>query len=64
MEDPGQGGLTQQTVDIVSAYVANNNVRTEDLANLINTVRGALSNSGTGSAAPQKAEPPMPWKRR
>src|SRR3954451_2562948 len=63
MEDPGQGDLTQQTVDIVSAYVANNNVRTEDLANLINTVRAALSNSGTASAAPQKAEPPMPWKK-
>ena len=63
MEDPGQGDLTQQTVDIVSAYVANNNVRTEDLANLINTVRAALSNSGTASAAAQKAEPPMPWKK-
>jgi len=46
MEDPVQDTLTQQTVDIVSAYVANNNVRTDDLANLINTVRGALSNPG------------------
>jgi predicted transcriptional regulator len=47
----------------VSAYVANNNVRTEDLANLINTVRSALSSSGTTQAAPAKAEPPMFWKK-
>ena len=49
MENPGEDRLTQQTVDVVSAYVANNNVRTEDLANLINTVRAALSNSGARS---------------
>ena len=63
MENPGQDNLTQQTVDVVSAYVANNSVRTEDLANLINTVRAALSSAGTAAAAPQKAEPPMPWKK-
>ena len=63
MENPGEDRLTQQTVDIVSAYVANNNVRTEDLANLINTVRSALSNSGTTQAAPEKAQPPMSWKK-
>jgi predicted transcriptional regulator len=63
MENPGQDKLTQQTADVVSAYVAHNNVRTEDLANLINTVRAALSNAGTGPAAPQKAEPPMSWKK-
>ncbi len=63
MENPGQDSLTQQTVDIVSAYVANNSVRTEDLANLISTVCGALSNGGTTSAAPAKAEAPMSWKK-
>jgi predicted transcriptional regulator len=63
MENPGEDRLTQQTVDIVSAYVANNNVRTEDLTNLINTVRSALSNSGAVQAAPAKAEAPMSWKK-
>ena len=63
MENPGESDLTQQTVDVVSAYVANNNVRTEDLANLINTVRAALSSAGTTPAAPAKAEPPMSWKK-
>ena len=63
MENPGEDRLTQQTVDIVSAYVANNNVRTEDLATLINTVRSALSNSGATQAAPAKAEAPMSWKK-
>ena len=63
MENPGEDRLTQQTVDIVSAYVANNNVRTEDLANLINTVRSALSNSGATQAPPEKAQPPMSWKK-
>ena len=63
MENPGEDRLTQQTVDIVSAYVANNNVRTEDLANLINTIRSALSSSGATQAAPAKAEAPMSWKK-
>ena len=63
MENPGEDRLTQQTVDIVSAYVANNNVRTEDLANLINTVRSALSNSGATQAPAEKAQPPMSWKK-
>jgi len=63
MEDLGEDNLTQQTVDIVSAYVANNNVRTEDLANLINTVRAALSNAGRTPAAPEKAQAPMSWKK-
>src|SRR4028119_2085073 len=63
MENPGDDRLTQQTVDVVSAYVANNNVRTEDLANLINTVRAALSNSGATAAAPEKAQAPMSWKK-
>ena len=63
MENPTQDNLTQQTVDVVSAYVANNNVRTEDLASLINTVRSALANGGNAPAASAKAEPPMPWKK-
>ena len=63
MENPGDDRLTQQTVDVVSAYVANNNVRTEDLANLINTVRAALSNSGATAATPEKAQAPMSWKK-
>ena len=63
MENPGDDRLTQQTVDVVSAYVANNNVRTEDLANLINTVRAALSNSGATPAAPEKPQAPMSWKK-
>src|SRR4028118_349139 len=63
MENPGESNLTELTADVVSAYVANNNVRTEDLANLINTVRAALSSAGASPAAPAKAEPPMPWKK-
>ena len=63
MENSGEDRLTQQTVDIVSAYVANNNVRTEDLANLINTVRSALTNSGATQGAPAKTEAPTSWKK-
>ena len=63
MEDPGETNLTELTADVVSAYVAHNNVRTEDLANLISTVRAALSSAGTSPAAPAKAEPPMSWKK-
>ena len=60
---PETTGSPKQTVDVVSAYVANNNVRTEDLANLINTVRAALSNSGATAAAPEKPQAPMSWKK-
>ena len=63
MENPGDDRLTQQTVDVVSAYVANNNVRTEDLANLINTVRSALSNFGATAAAPEKPQAQKSWKK-
>ena len=63
MENPSESNLTELTADVVSAYVAHNNVRTEDLASLISTVRAALSSAGTSPAAPAKAEPPMPWKK-
>ena len=63
MENPGESNLTELTADVVSAYVAHNNVRTEDLASLISTVRAALSSAGTTPAAASKAEPPMPWKK-
>jgi predicted transcriptional regulator len=57
--------LTELTADIVSAYVAKNAVRAEELATLISTVHSALSGVGQGTeAAPaEKPTPPMPWKK-
>ena len=57
--------LAELTADIVSAYVAKNAVRPEDIATLISTVHSALSNIGTrGQAAPEeKPTAPMSWKK-
>ena len=58
--------LTELTADIVSAYVAKNSVRPEDLTTLISTVHSALSGvgNGTGAAAPEeKREPAVSIKK-
>jgi predicted transcriptional regulator len=46
--------LSELTADIVAAYVSNNNVRPEDLGNLIGDVHAALKRTPNG------AEPPPP----
>jgi predicted transcriptional regulator len=55
--------LTEHTADIVAAYVSNNQVRTEDLPNLINTVRSALESPGSAQAPAEKPVAPMSWKK-
>src|SRR3954447_21684925 len=60
----GSGNLAELTADIVSAYVTKNSVQANELTALISTVHSALANVGQPqSAAPAKAEPPMPWKK-
>src|SRR5215210_7671140 len=59
--------LAELTADIVSAYVAKNSVRPEDLTALINTVHSALSGvgsgTGAGTAAEAKREPVVSIKK-
>ena len=57
--------LIELASDIVAAYVSKNQVRTEDLATLINTVHGALKSAGNGQAGAtaEKHEAPMSWKK-
>ena len=58
--------LAELTADIVSAYVAKNSVRPEDLTTLINTVHAALGGVNSGAAAPAEAEkrqPAVPVKK-
>jgi predicted transcriptional regulator len=57
--------LAELTADIVSAYVAKNTVRPEDLTSLISTVHSALSGVGSGSTPMQDEKPqaPMSWKK-
>lgn len=43
MVDQSQSDLTALTVELVSAFVANNNLRSEDLATLIASTHGALA---------------------
>ncbi len=49
--------------EVVSAHVANNAVRAEDLPNLIREVHRALSNAGQAAAPAPKAEPAVPIKK-
>ena len=51
------------TGDIVSAYVAANNIQRSELPGLIADVHSALRNIGQPTPAPVKAEPPIPIKQ-
>ncbi|SEJ91985.1 transcriptional regulator, MucR family [Sphingobium sp. AP50] len=51
MADTDKADLTQLTVQLLSAYVANNSVASEDLATLIKTTRTALLDEQTLSQA-------------
>lgn len=52
MSEAGQSDLTILTVQLLSAYVANNSLASEDLAGLIRSTRAALE-AGTTPAAPE-----------
>ena len=51
------------TGDIVSAYVAANNIQRSELPGLIANVHSALRNIGQPTPVPMKAEPPIPIKQ-
>jgi predicted transcriptional regulator len=53
MAEHQQTDLTQLTVELLSAFVSNNNVRSEDLPALISSTHAALA--GLGSAAKEEA---------
>ena len=57
--------LTSLTVDVVAAYVANNVIGTDKLADFIGSVHAALSKAATGALEPQKVEliPAVPVKK-
>ena len=65
MDDQDTARLAELTADIVSAYVSNNSVRTEDLASLIGDVHSALQNAPNGKAepAPEPQNPAVPIKK-
>ncbi|MCG8603554.1 MucR family transcriptional regulator [bacterium] len=54
--------LTRFTADIVSAYVAKNSVKSEELPSLIRDVAGALQNVDSTTAS-DKLQPAVPIKR-
>jgi predicted transcriptional regulator len=51
------------TGDLVSAYVAANNIQRSELAGLIAEVHRALTNLGKPASQSLKAEPPVPIKQ-
>ena len=57
MTDDTISNLTELTVELLSAFVANNNVRSEDLPALISATHAALTglNAATGPASPSTA---------
>ena len=61
MEDSTQQqDLTELTVELLSAYVANNNVRSNDLPGLITSTHAALSGLTTTVAEPAPVEEHQP----
>src|SRR5215212_864365 len=61
LSPPNRIGLA---ADIVSAFVSNNSVSTEDLPSLISQVHAALENLGKpAQKEPEKPVPPVPIKR-
>lgn len=56
MADNNASDITALTVQLVSAFVANNTVKSEDLASLIHTTRSALTNEPN----PTPAQPEAP----
>jgi predicted transcriptional regulator len=63
MEDTTQ--LLDMTVDIVSAYVGNNNVQATDVPALISSIHAALTQLSTGvvEAEPEIKEPAVPVRK-
>ena len=63
MEDNTQ--LLDMTVDIVSAYVGNNNVQATDVPGLISSIHAALTQISTGVAEvePEIKEPAVPVRK-
>ena len=61
--ESANSNLTELTADIVSAYVAKNGVRPEDLTALIGTVFSALSGVGSAPVQQEKPQAPMSWKK-
>jgi len=64
MDEAVDPNYTTLTADVVSAYVANNSVRTADLPDLIASVHGALQSlNAPQQAEPEKREPPVPIRK-
>lgn len=55
MADDNQTELTKLTVELLSAYLANNAIPSSDLPALIASTRASLSDSGTEAVAPAEA---------
>jgi predicted transcriptional regulator len=64
-DDAKPTSLAEMTVEIVSAYVAHNQVAASDLPKVISAVAGGLSTLGREpeAAVPSKAEPAIPVRR-
>lgn len=63
-ENINHDDLMAYTADIVSSYVANNNVAVDDIANVIGEVYKSLVNLGLdGSPAGERPQPAVPIKR-
>jgi predicted transcriptional regulator len=64
-DDAEPASLADMTVEIVSAYVARNQVAASDLPKLISAVAGGLSSLGREpeAAVPSKPEPAIPVRR-
>jgi len=63
--DEDKLSIIELAAEVVSSYVSNNSVASDQLPNLIRQVHGALSNVGSGAteAPPAKLEPAVPVRK-
>jgi predicted transcriptional regulator len=62
-EESEQINLAVVTAEIVSAYVAHNQIATPDLVTLVGAVAGELRKVGTRAEQPAESEPAVPVRR-
>ena len=62
-EESTHGRMLQLTAQIVSAHLGNNNVASEALPALINSVYASLSGAGHVAVEPVRPEPAVPVKK-
>lgn len=62
-EEISSTDILEMTTEVVSAYVANNAINSDDLATLMNSVHSQLKSLSTGNVKAERPAPAVPIKK-